>query len=129
MTRAVYRRKEDANPLPLLLGCSTRSIRRAIDTLAQDRTDVGEFEGGALEGAILWLVTELKRRDEAGLAAYWRERAANKLLGVTRAASVALARDIAQAHIDSSTRPHGDIPWQGDEPALRAVVAWLGVPR
>lgn len=129
MTRAVYRRKEDDNPLPLLMGCSTRSICRAIDTLAQDRTDVGERKGGALEGAILWLVTERERRKEAGLSAYGRERAANKLLGVTRAASVALARDYAQAHIDSSSRAHGDIRWQGDEPALRAVVAWLEVPR
>jgi hypothetical protein len=49
----VYRRKEDDNPLPLLLGCSTRSIRMAIDTLARDRTDVGEREGGALEGSSL----------------------------------------------------------------------------
>jgi hypothetical protein len=129
MTRAVYRRKEDDNPLPLLLGCSTRSIRMAIDTLARDRTDVGEREGGALEGAILWLVRERERRAGVALSAYRRERAADKLLGVTRAASVALARDYAQAHIDSSTRPHGDMPWQGDEPALRAVVAWLEVRR
>lgn len=53
MTRAVYLRRETNLPLAILMGCSARSIRMAINTLAQDLVDGGNADAAvALRGAI-----------------------------------------------------------------------------
>lgn len=48
MTRAVYLRRETNLPLAILMGCSARSIRMAINTLAQDLVDGGNALGNAV---------------------------------------------------------------------------------